>query len=262
MKKSTAERRAVATEISDAQAQQLAEQIIKTQASSSTQIMCSVGKLVFGVVYDGDETLWHSNDPTKGQSLTRLSGQPGMADAQWGRTRLRNAVGLYLLSKALGSFKAYPHLQATHLLVVIGMDRGKQKSLLAQAEAGRWTVAQLEKAAGKRSASTTGHHSAQTEIAHLIKQVTTWEDPKAGLAASLSSAGVPAAALVTLSQTLSELGALASQIDDQLKGRAQQKLHDIAIKDRQDRSEGEAGEAPDTVGAASVSARGSSSPGQ
>ena len=39
------------TDLTDAQAKQLAEQIIKLQASSGTQIMSSVGELLFVAVY-------------------------------------------------------------------------------------------------------------------------------------------------------------------------------------------------------------------
>jgi len=218
------------TDLTDAQAEQLAEQIIKLQASSGTQIMSSVGELLFVAVYGSNEALYHSSDPTKGQSLAKLSQQPGMADAQWGRSKLHNAVGIYLLGRTLKSFKSYPHLQVSHYLTVIGLAPARQKTLLTQAESGRWTVAQLAKAAGKQSAAAAGHHSAQAEIAQVIKQVTAWDDPKAGVAAVLSSAGVDANSISKLTQSLSDLGAVASAIDDQLKGKAQQKLHDIALK--------------------------------
>jgi hypothetical protein len=62
------------TDLTDAQAKQLAEQIIKLQASRGTQIMSSVGELLFVAVYGSNEALYHSSDPTKGQSLASSDG--------------------------------------------------------------------------------------------------------------------------------------------------------------------------------------------
>lgn len=209
---------AATAEFTDTQAQSLATRILALLAASGTQIACAVGQLIYETIFGSDEGLWHSMSSTKAQSLSKLAKQPGMADAQWGYTRLRESVGIYLLSKALGGFKAYPHLQVSHYRAVVNLDLAKQKSLLAQAEHSRWTVAQLEKAAGKKSPETHARN-AETEIAHALKLVTAWEDPNAGLAALLITAGIEGPDLGELNKALAQVGAIATRIDDQLKGR-------------------------------------------
>ena len=151
-------------EITDQAAESLADQILSLQVSSETQVTGTVGQLLFMKVYAGNESLYHSTDPTKGQSLAKIAAQPGMADAHWGKTSLHNAIGVGLLSKALGGFAQYPHLLVSDYVAVLGLDLARQKSLLSQAESGRWTVAQLEKAAGKKSGSTAHAQGAQVEI--------------------------------------------------------------------------------------------------
>jgi hypothetical protein len=197
---------------------------------SGTQLAREVGEMLLQVVFGNDESLYHANDPKKSASINKLAQQPGMADAQWGHTRLSNSVGVFLLSRDLGGFDAYPHLLVTHYVHVLGLDLAKQKSLLAQAESNRWTVAQLAKAAGKGGSG--GHHvpTAQTEFAMVTKMVTGWEDPKSGLCALATAAGLGADDTTPLSQLLSDLGVMITSMEDRLKGKAQDAMHKFALE--------------------------------
>ena len=92
-------------------------------------------------------------------------------------------------------------------------------------------MAHLAKAAGNKSGASTSHaQGAQADLEHFIKQLSAWEDPKRGLAAALTAAGVSANSVGKLSMILTGLSALATQVDDELKGKAQQNLHQIALR--------------------------------
>ena len=176
--------------LTDEQAQTLAEQILALTAGSLTKLMVAVGELILVGVFNNDEALWHSKSPTKGESLRKLAGQPGMADASWGETKLHEAGDLYLLSNALGGFAPWPHLQYSHLVVVCGLPSDQQKKLLTQAESNGWTVAQLKQAAGIKSSGSGKGASPVTAVARAVRQVAAWSDSKVGLVAVASAAGI------------------------------------------------------------------------
>lgn len=151
-KKKTAGVKEVA-ELSDKQAKKLAERILRCSAESEVGQRTTIGQWILAEVFGGSEAEFRSLSPTKGRSLQKLAAQPGMADAGWSRNTLDRAVELYLLTKGLKSFSAWPHLQPTHFEQIFGLETAKQKELLDQAEQNGWSVKQLAEAMGKKWAT-------------------------------------------------------------------------------------------------------------
>ena len=203
--------------VTDEQARSLAEEIVAKSAASKVALMSAVGERLFTEVFRSDPALWRSQSKTKGASLEKIAQQPGMADAQWSRFKLHDAIEIYLMSKALDGLAAFPHLQPGHLVLVAGLELAEQQRLLAAAEQGRWSVRQISEAVGnKHSAAPSADAHALAELGTALRELARWSDESDGLVADLLRAGIPQDAAAPLAQDLQSLGARVQQLQQRL----------------------------------------------
>jgi hypothetical protein len=177
------------------QLKQISEFVLREAAAGEVRSTLNVGSYLFAQVYRSSEEAFRANDPHKSDSLRDLAEQPGMAEAEWGRTRLENAIKLFLMSKAHNDFRAWRFLRVSHYEVVFGLPADKQRALLDQADKGHWSVIRLGEEAGKlrpRAAKPASDAVSPERAMSRLRKVETAIAPLAAPATSVDTFLVPA----------------------------------------------------------------------
>ncbi|HEY3451156.1 MAG TPA: hypothetical protein VGK67_32660 [Myxococcales bacterium] len=153
-------------------------------------------------------------------------------------TRLRNAIEVALMAKALNDLRAWRFLRVSHYEEVIGLPADKQRELLDRAEKESWSVVRLGQEAGKqkaaRPAPAPGSVKSDKALGLLRKamdQVAAMPGSGTALAPCLVESGVEAAAELTaaLEKVLGLLEGFQKQLE-QTKKRSAGKLKGVAWK--------------------------------
>ncbi|HEY3452546.1 MAG TPA: hypothetical protein VGK67_39750 [Myxococcales bacterium] len=136
--------------ISQEQLRKLAEFVLSESAAGEVRSTLNIGRYLFLQIFRGSEEAFRSKDSNKPDSLNDLAAQPGMAEAKWSRSRLRNVIEIALMAKVHNDFRAWRTLRVSHLEEVIGLPAEMQRELLDRAGKERWSVLRLKQAAGKQ----------------------------------------------------------------------------------------------------------------
>ncbi|HEY3447879.1 MAG TPA: hypothetical protein VGK67_16100 [Myxococcales bacterium] len=185
-------------ELSPQRLREIADFVLREGASGEVRSTLTIGRYLFGQVFHGSEQAFHSKDPTKDDSLRDLAAQEGMADAGWGRERLRISVALLLMAQAHNDFRAWRFLRVSHYAQVLGLPPERQRELLDQADKGRWSVERMAQEAGgkkpRRERKSTPLTSARAliQVRETMAQLSVYADPSTGLGPALAQLGLDA----------------------------------------------------------------------
>ncbi|HEY3452904.1 MAG TPA: hypothetical protein VGK67_41565 [Myxococcales bacterium] len=199
----------------------VAQQILQAhQELKGREVACDVkiGELFVAEFFGGSLDQWHQRK-SGDLSLERIV---KLGSLPFGTSALRQKVELYELSTRLGGgLLAYPDLEAAHFRAISSLPLEPGQTLLAQAQAERWTTRQLESAvaASKLAGSPDANRQLLLDLHRAMASMRRLADEKAGLVADMNLAGLPqehsqpvAAALDALSKALDGLhGFLDSQ---------------------------------------------------
>ncbi|MGC4114801.1 MAG: hypothetical protein QM765_09360 [Myxococcales bacterium] len=217
----------------------LAHGVLRESAAGGVRTTLTIGRYLFINLFRSSEDAFRSMAGNKTDSLADLAGQKGMAEGGWGRAKLHNAIELLLLSKVLDNFHPWPTLSVSHFEEIIGLAPDQQRALLDQAQNETWSVARLNKEAGKlrpprksaRSATATATVSPDRALGRVRKLMAQIEP--APLTEILVQAGIDSA------QAKECEGALAAAAEklqgvqaslEELKKRSADKLQRLAGK--------------------------------
>jgi hypothetical protein len=138
--------------------------------TASLEFALRVGAVIIHHFYDGDTQAWRSKGP-KMASFRRLAQHP---ELPLSAGSLYRSVALFELCDRLNAPSRWEHLGASHLRLVLGLPPRAQESMLAQANAERWSVKILEREVLKVKSSsrrTGGGRRAQPRITRSLKAV-------------------------------------------------------------------------------------------
>jgi hypothetical protein len=139
--------------VNDAVVEQAAQEIRRFASAAMLDFASTVGRIVFERFYGGDERTWRSHG-AKDMSLRRLADRLGNG-ARFGAASLYRCVAIHLVLRRLGrSGRAddWTNLTPSHVRLVLPLDAPEQERLLRDAEAGAWSVRELESAVRARRA--------------------------------------------------------------------------------------------------------------
>ncbi len=210
--------------LSQEQLRKIAEFVLRESATSEVRSVVTIGWHVYVQLFRSSEEAFRSKGSTKPDSLNDLAAQPGMAEAGWSRSRLRNAIEVSLMAKRHGNFKKWPHLTVSHLEEVIGLPGDKQSELLGQAEKGGWSVARLRAEAAKlkppRPVPAPGSKTPDTALGRVRKamgQVAPLSAAREALATSLVESGIDARAAAEFTATVEKALGMLQRFQKQLE---------------------------------------------
>lgn len=223
--------------VSQDKLKEIARFVLRESATGEVRSVISIGRYLFAQLFRGSEAALRSKDRTKADSLNDLAAQPGMAEASWSRSRLRNAIEIALMARAHRDFRAWRFLRVSHYEEVIGLPAEKQRALLDRAEQEGWSVARLKQEPGqqkpraaKAAPLPTSPEKALGQVRKARAGVTALTDP---LAASLVGAGVEADDAEELAAAVQKVVGLLDAFQKQLEGmrrKAAGKLKRVAGK--------------------------------
>jgi len=210
--------------LSQEQLRKVAEFVLRESAVTEVRSTVTIGWHVFVNLFRSSEEAFRSKDSLKPDSLNDLAAQPGMADAGWGRTRLRNAIEISLMARRHANFKAWPRLRVSHFEEVIGLPSEKQSELLTQAAKGGWSVARLKKEAEKlkpaRPSPAPGPATPDKALGRVRKamgQVAPLAAAGDAFASSLVQSGIDAQAVAEFTATVEKAVAILRSFQKQLE---------------------------------------------
>jgi hypothetical protein len=135
---------------SDAALEQVAGEIRTLASAAVLDFARGVGRIVLERCYGGDEAAWRSHG-AKDVSLRRLADRLGDGE-RFGAASLYRCVAIHLVLRRLGRSAEWTNLTPSHVRLVLPLDASEQTRLLLEAQAGAWSVRELETAVRVRHA--------------------------------------------------------------------------------------------------------------
>ncbi|MGC4121491.1 MAG: hypothetical protein QM765_44335 [Myxococcales bacterium] len=218
----------------------LAKGVLRESAAGGVRSTLTIGRNLFMELFHSSAEAFRSMAGNKTDSLAALAAQKGMAEAGWGRTRLRNAIELVLLAKVLDNLRPWPTLRVSHYEEVFNLALEQQRALLDQAESETWSVVRLAQEAGKlcpprkaaRSATATATVSPDRVLGRVRKLMAELA-PASPLTEILVQAGIDSAQAkefeVALASAAEKLQGIQASLEE-LKKRSAHKLQRLAGK--------------------------------
>jgi hypothetical protein len=153
--------------------------------SATFEFALSVGKLVVDRLYGGNLDAWRSRG-TRDRSFAALTRRPELPMSPGA---LYRCVATYEICERLGAANRWKHVSSCHVRAVIGLPEEAQARLLDTAERQRWTVVQLENAAGsfRPASSPRGGRPRLPEIAKTARALSRFVDEKGNLGGAMSN---------------------------------------------------------------------------
>ncbi|MGC4115589.1 MAG: hypothetical protein QM765_13490 [Myxococcales bacterium] len=108
----------------------LARDVLRESAAGGVRSTLTIGRNLFMELFHSSEEAFRSMAGNKTDSLAELAAQKGMAEAGWGRTRLRYAIELVLLAKVLDNLRPWPMLRVSHFEEVFSLAPDQRRALL------------------------------------------------------------------------------------------------------------------------------------
>jgi hypothetical protein len=212
----------------DDQLRQIADFVLREAIAGEVRSTLTIGRYLFGQFFRASEAAFRSKAGNKAKSLYDLAAQKGMKAAGWSRPKLHNTIELTLMAQKLNDLRAWRFLRVSHYEEVIGLTVEEQRTLLDQAEKGRWTVEDLKEEVAKLKparpvrAKEPGSVKPDKALGRLRKAVS---DVSAlagtgseALGPCLVEAGVPGEDTAELATNLQKTLAVLARIQKKLEG--------------------------------------------
>jgi hypothetical protein len=203
----TPAKKIVLPELTREQLKVLSELVLREGATGEVRSTLNIGRILLIQVFRGSEQAFRDRHPRKTDSLRDLAAQPGMAEAGWGRTRLRNAIELSLLAKVHNDLRAWRYLRVSHYEAIFGLPAERQRELLDQANKEHWSVDRLSAEAGRpraanAAAGAMSADEAQARIPKLVHQLAPLAAPATAVDAFLVPTGIDAEDVAEFTATM------------------------------------------------------------